>query len=797
MATKPTLPFNFDEIYSYIETKFTDLGYDIQEGSNTMQLVTAMSYLTSMLNANTAVNINETILPLARKRNMVLQDARVLGYEIDHIRSYSYKLTLLFSNEDTVQDKTVIIKKYTEFRSNADFIYYYMGDDIELVIPKAVDEQTPSAESVVILVKEGELTKYTEEQSLTYITTAVSSESELGSISVVPHYFDVPLTNIEEDGLEVFLTYIDEYGIFHTLERWEKSDVFMIEKDTVLDKEFIRLDNIEYRTPRVYFKIGDVGKELREGTIINVNALKSNGPAGVLNEIPSCDSLDAEITGYELYIEGAEEETIASVKKNAPLFHNTANRIITKPDYIAFCNRQALVETSDVWDGHDEVPHRPGHIWFSFMPSNASRKMISMKDAIGGGLEEDTDGTFNTHYLMNILDDEENWYIDDTQRWTPTYETPGSTVVTAYEKLTAETLDSDIFDILETELYKYKVPTLEFHHRNPIYLDFTYNVDIVKYTGVLTKAERNESILDVIDSYFSGYNHTYDVQGNIISSEKVIDEAVENFRYEYFQSNLNKRIDISLTDLMGFNIEMSTTIHLCERNLIINEDFEEYDANEGTGLPEDIQRRYKNELRFHLGIPYENIESNIKEDPFITNMLPQIDTIIPVTDLTDNNRGTTLYTEIYVDFSTHTTDPLNSMTTYYIKSTSTIDVATYDTGTIPTRDLENDDIVGVYRVFYGIVRDIEVILYVIPKTLDETLGLPETPGINGETVFWKDDLGVTSYYGQTGRTGLSEAACSGSVVGVPRGIDINVVYPSPNIKMTRNTIPRLKEVIFL
>ena len=73
MFKKETIPFSFSDIYSNIQAKFTENGYDYQEGSNTAQLITAMSYLVSMLNANTAVNINENILTLARKRTNILQ----------------------------------------------------------------------------------------------------------------------------------------------------------------------------------------------------------------------------------------------------------------------------------------------------------------------------------------------------------------------------------------------------------------------------------------------------------------------------------------------------------------------------------------------------------------------------------------------------------------------------------------------------------------------------------------------------------------------------------------------------
>ena len=125
MAIKETVPFNFDDLYSKVQAKFVENGYDVQEGSNTMQLVTAMSYLVSMLNANTAVNINENLLTLARKRTNVLQDARLLGYEPGNKVSYHYELELTLPAGD------FILPKYTVFTAN-NLNYYYFGDIITM-----------------------------------------------------------------------------------------------------------------------------------------------------------------------------------------------------------------------------------------------------------------------------------------------------------------------------------------------------------------------------------------------------------------------------------------------------------------------------------------------------------------------------------------------------------------------------------------------------------------------------------------------------------------------------------------
>ena len=87
-----TVPFSFDELYEEARKLFGNAGFDVSDGSNTSQLAAVMSYLISALNTNTAININETLLPYATKRKNILQDARVLGYEAKHKTSFQYRL---------------------------------------------------------------------------------------------------------------------------------------------------------------------------------------------------------------------------------------------------------------------------------------------------------------------------------------------------------------------------------------------------------------------------------------------------------------------------------------------------------------------------------------------------------------------------------------------------------------------------------------------------------------------------------------------------------------------------------
>lgn len=623
--TKKTIPFSFDENYNFIANKFKQAGYDTQVGSNNMQLVTAMSYLISMLNANTAININETILSLCTKRNMALHNSRTLGYEIEHMRSYRYECEIELNN-NTNDEKIFTIPQFTPFNSNGN-TYYYLGSDInETVQPKSV-------KTIKIEVREGTLRKFDEFQSLNFVVNTTLTPT--GDITV-NNYLDVPFRDVEEDGIFLFLTYYDGSGNFHNNEEWTKSSTFLIDSDTVLNKQYVRLDDIDFRTPRLHFKIGDVGTELRVGTIVRMNVLQSKGSEGAASDkmsfgesplksnvinFESRETISGETTkvldfsnmnikSYKLIMTGANEEDLESIKENAPMFHNTANRVITKPDYIAFCNRNAYVNSTSVWDGNDEYPHQRGHIWFSFIPS-ITRRLLSPSDVS------------KTTFTMDNLNTDENWYID--------YD--GSTV----------------FDNIKEYLDYYKVPTLIFHHRNPVFVDFTFECNIVKYSAATTRADTHQMIFDVIDNYFK--------------------EEIEQYESEFLMSNLIKRMDEELTDGIGINVSLLTNITLSKLD-IINDDELEFDQN--------------GKIFLHLSPSFEPI---VKNDLVVVENLPSIETFNFVGNL-----------NVYTDFTSKSTD-VYGRESYDIRLGSGNQDKPKDT----------DKIIGKYNIKVKSMDDIEIV----------------------------------------------------------------------------------------
>lgn len=549
-----TVPFDFDDLYSALETKFEDAGYDIEPGSNTSQLITAMTYLTSMLNVNTAVNINETILPLSTKRDNALQDARVLGYETAHKQSYIYRLTLTLN-----EGGNYTIPKYTEFTADGK-TYYYMGARMDL-------ENMDPGQAIELDVKEGTLHKF-ENNSDTLVTTTTSITEANGD--VVPQYYvDIPYIDVENTGIELFLTYYDDQGTLFKREQWYKSDQFMIDIDTVLNNEYIRLDNIDYKTPRLYFKFSGVGTDIRLGTVIEANVLTTSGTYGGISDISDAGIMkhsmddDIDVSNISLILQGTDEEEIADIQQNAPLFHNSANRAVTKQDYVAICNRHQSIDTSMVWGGDDEYPKAPGHIWFSFLPSTNIRNHTETDE-------------FKTKFILDDAEDLTNWFVENAEIRSVEYTESG------------QLISPGAWDVLDN----YKIPTLEFHNRHPLYLDFEYDIEILKYNIKTSKADIHQEIFDVIDSCFKGTDEQLDL---------------EDFEEDYFHSSIMKRIDQNLTDITGFNNAIRTKLMITEKNVAI----------------ENPNKAYR-DIFFPMAIPFEDY---FEEDgTLITDVLPSIDT---------------------------------------------------------------------------------------------------------------------------------------------------------------------------
>ena len=376
---KEIVPFTYSEIEERVKEILLAKGFKdiLYPGSNISQISDIMIYLIHVLNTNTAINLQEVLLPLAIKRSNVLFSARHLGYEPKKRTSFRYKLRINFKKRNDISDDqpyNFVLNKYTKFTSNGKN-YYYLGDPIVI---EDITNKNRFDKSFSIEVKEGILHKYEDEDILNI--RAYVEETESGAYT--KQNYIIPYRNVEEDGIELFLTYIDDYGTLIEKEKWKKHNSIMIDSSyKEVEKRFIVLENIFLEMPSIFFEIGGIGNPVRVNTLIQANVLVSSGSDGQASDtFETPDELKDKITVYmeDIVHYGTDEESIEEIKENAMIFHNSANRAVTALDYKAIVKSHESVRYGDIWGSEEEFfdTYLPGNILFSLFPQRTKREFL-------------------------------------------------------------------------------------------------------------------------------------------------------------------------------------------------------------------------------------------------------------------------------------------------------------------------------------------------------------------------------------------------------------------------------------
>jgi len=153
----------------------------------------------------------------------------------------------------------------------------------------------------------------------------------------------------------------------------------------------------------------------------------------------------------------------------------------------------------------------------------------------------------------------------------------------------------DIDDIT-SYLDAYKVITMQLHHRQPLYVDFDIEIDIVKYDLTKPKKTINKGVFDATRKFF--------------------EDQLEKFNIDYINSNLQRNLDIALTyqSGLGYQVKAQGVLfkNMKDTRFIVSDD--------GTS-------KIYNPTRIHatLSFPFENmyVAAGFQMD---TDLLPRIDT---------------------------------------------------------------------------------------------------------------------------------------------------------------------------
>jgi hypothetical protein len=309
------------------KSEFTDVNF---EGSGINYLIEVLAYVTHYLSFYLNMSVNEMFLDSATLRKNVNIISKSLNYiprriaGAEAIINFEIKEVYKPSNPVT----TLTIPKYTDFLSEG---YHFYTTD-EYVLTYANDYSFSG-----IVLRQGD-----------ELETSITSDGSANQSIIIES------VKVDEEGLEV---YID--GVL-----WENQNILTAVIET---SEVYSIEITEDNYVKIIFGDGVVGKIPDMESTILVVYKETDGSAGnnlsvfTLNEVlldsvsDTYDHSKVILTTTQQALGGVEEETIESIKLNAPKFYEAANRMVTKGDYEAILAQHALVEHINVWGGEEDT----------------------------------------------------------------------------------------------------------------------------------------------------------------------------------------------------------------------------------------------------------------------------------------------------------------------------------------------------------------------------------------------------------------------------------------------------------
>ncbi len=324
--------FDFDNVKDNLkvflkgQTEFKD--YDF-EGSGMNILLDTLAYNTHYLGFNANMLANEMFLDSSSLRSSVVSHAKTLGYEITSARAPIATVNVALTT--TSSSKTM--PAGTAFSTTVDDVSYQY-------VTIADVSQTISGSAITfnnVKIYEG-----------TYITTKyivdtsdVEQRFLLGDNRADTSTLTVKVQNSTSDTTTTTYT--------------KATDISQLSSTSTS----YYLQEVETGRFEVYFGDGSISKALSDGNIVIMqyvvtNKTASNG-ASSFTEPATIDGVsDITVTTVANASGGAEPESLASIKLQAPLDYASQGRAVTTDDFIIyakklFTNAQAV----SVWGGED------------------------------------------------------------------------------------------------------------------------------------------------------------------------------------------------------------------------------------------------------------------------------------------------------------------------------------------------------------------------------------------------------------------------------------------------------------
>jgi hypothetical protein len=335
--------------YLQSQTTLQDYNY---EGAALSTLLDILAYNTQYQAYYLNMVANEMFLDSALQRASVVSHAKLLNYIPKSAAAPQAQIDLIIPG---VTDASLTLPKFTSFLSEA-----VDGVSYKFVTMDSITQNTNQSTDTVtfsnIVIKQGEPV------TLNFVYDSAANPTAI---------FELPDTNVDTATITVTVqestsnTSAQVYSLVQ--------DYLALDDNT--NAFFLQEGNNGFY--QIYFGDGVLGKALFDGNLVTVSYIITSGTVATgANNFVLMDTISGYSTNSVIPVssatQGAEKETIESIKYTAPKSYSAQGRAVTKEDYIYLIQNNAGVfpiDAVNVWGGEENDPPVYGAIFIAIKPS--------------------------------------------------------------------------------------------------------------------------------------------------------------------------------------------------------------------------------------------------------------------------------------------------------------------------------------------------------------------------------------------------------------------------------------------
>jgi len=348
--------------YLQSQTTLQDYNY---EGSALSTLLDVLAYNTQYQAYYLNMVANEMFLDSALQRSSVVSHAKLLNYTPQSAAAPRAQIDLVMNN---VTASSLTLPKFTSFLSEA-----IDGVSYRFVTLNSTTENTNLANNTVtfndLVIKQGEP-----------VTLSFTYDSAANPTAI----FELPDTNVDTTTISVIV----QQSTSNT-----SSQVFTLVDDYLALNGTTKAFFLQEATNgfyQIYFGDGILGEALTDGNVVSVSYIITSGTAATdANNFVLMDTISgfssSTITPVQAATQGAERESIESIKYTAPKSYAAQGRAVTKEDYIFLIQNNAgifPIDAVNVWGGEENDPPVYGVVFVAIKPSGGYLLTPSQKSII-------------------------------------------------------------------------------------------------------------------------------------------------------------------------------------------------------------------------------------------------------------------------------------------------------------------------------------------------------------------------------------------------------------------------------